>query len=152
MTLYEIDRRITNCINKETGEIDFETFKQMQMEKENKIEGILLWLKDLKAEAIALKNEIDSLQERKESAEKRAESIKQFLSEYLNGERFKTPKVSVNYRNTRSVEVDDIFKIPEQYLKYTAPTADRVQLKKDIDAFGEIPGCHIEEKKSMIIK
>ena len=51
MTLYEIDDAILNCIDEETGEIiDAEQLDKLYMEKEEKLENIALWIKDLKAE------------------------------------------------------------------------------------------------------
>ena len=51
MKLYEIDEQILNCIDAETGEIiDADMLNALQMERDAKIEGVALWIKDLKAE------------------------------------------------------------------------------------------------------
>ena len=48
MKLYEIDEQILNCIDAETGEIiDADMLNALQMERDAKIEGVALWIKDL---------------------------------------------------------------------------------------------------------
>ena len=59
MTLYEIDQAILDCVDMETGEvIDSDRLDLLQMERETKLENVGLWIKDLRAEADAIKNEI----------------------------------------------------------------------------------------------
>ena len=56
MKLYEIENAILECIDTETGEvIDIERLNELQMERETKIENVACWIKDLKAEAEAIK-------------------------------------------------------------------------------------------------
>ena len=58
MTLYEIDQQLLDCIDLETGEIiDAEKLTELTMERDEKIEKVALWIKELKAEAEALKAE-----------------------------------------------------------------------------------------------
>ena len=58
MKLYEIDKAILECVDQETGEIiDTEKLSDLQMQKDTKVENIALWIKDLLAEADAIKNE-----------------------------------------------------------------------------------------------
>lgn len=57
-TLYEIDADIVNCIDTETGEIlDFDSLDALNMERDAKIEGVALYVKQLQAEAEAIKAE-----------------------------------------------------------------------------------------------
>ena len=66
--LYDIDQEILACIDDETGEIlDVEKLDALQMERERKLEGVALWVKDLKAEAAAVKEEADKLTARKKA-------------------------------------------------------------------------------------
>ena len=56
MTIYDIDNAILECIDMETGEIiDTDKLNELELERESKIEGVACWIKDLKAEAEALK-------------------------------------------------------------------------------------------------
>ena len=95
MKLYEINEQILNCIDTETGEIiDIEKLNELQIEKDEKLENLALWYKDLIAEANALKEEKEAFAAREKAAKNKAESIKNYLSYILNGENFKTTKCS----------------------------------------------------------
>ena len=70
MTIYEIDNEIMNCVDMETGEvIDTDKLNDLQMERDAKIENVALWIKELKAEAEAIKNEKQALADRQRVAE-----------------------------------------------------------------------------------
>lgn len=58
MRLYEIEQAIMDCIDEETGEIiDLERLNQLMMDKQKKIEGVALWVKNLEADEAAFKKE-----------------------------------------------------------------------------------------------
>lgn len=110
MTLYEIDREIEACVDDETGEIiDAERLEKLELDRKTKIENVGLWYKNLISDAQALKNEIDVLQERKKKAEKKAEQLKRYLETALCGDKFKTARVQISYRKSKSVVLDDDF-------------------------------------------
>ena len=93
MRLYEINEEIMQCVDFETGEvIDEGKLNDLQMLREEKIENIGLWIKDLKAEAKAIAEEVKALNARKKAAENKAESLKQYLAMVLDGEKFKTAR------------------------------------------------------------
>ena len=159
MTLYEIDQAILACIDQETGEVDEEKLAELQMAKDQKIENILLWKKDLDAEAAAIAQEIKNLSERKKAAENKAESLKTYGKFVLAGEKFKTPKVSVSYRKVSAVEIADEVELinwaqqnDDSLLSYKDPTISKTAVKEAIEAGREIPGAHIETKQQIIIK
>ena len=108
-SIYDIDREIENCVDPETGEIiDEQRLDALQMAREKKIENILLWIKNLKSEAGAIREEEKKLADRRQSDEKKAESLTQYVQSVLNGEKFKTPRVAVTYRKSEAVIVDDL--------------------------------------------
>lgn len=153
MTLYEIDQGILGCIDPETGEIaDFEKFDELSMEREAKLENVALWIKNLKAEAEALKAEKQAFADRQKAAENKAESLKRYLEYALAGEAFKTTKVAVSFRKTTSVEVDNVYDLPNWYVRPGEPQADKVALKKDLATGKVIEGAHLVEGLSVSIK
>lgn len=153
MTLYEINAAITDCIDAETGEvIDFERLVALNMEREQKLENIALWIKDLTAEAAAIKAEKMKLAERQAAAENKAESLKVFLAEQLGGQKFSTARCAVSFRRTKSVNVIDLWKLPEDYLRYSDPTPDKKALGEALKAGQTIEGAELVEKLSTIIK
>lgn len=153
MKLYEIDERILSCIDAETGEIiDADMLNALQIERDAKIEGVALWIKDLKAEAEALKAEKIAFEKRQKVAENRAESLKQWLAAALNGEKFKTTKCDVSFRTAKSVNVTDVFSLDSRFLKFSDPTADKTAIKKAIEAGETVSGAELIERKSVTIK
>ena len=152
-TLYEIDLAILECIDGETGEIiDHEKLEALQMERDEKIEKVALWYKNLCSDVEAYKAEKMNFAEKQKAAENKAESLKKWLDNALSGCPFKTTKVDIKYRKSKQVIIDDLYSIDGSYLKYAEPTADKTAIKKAIDNGEEITGCHIEEKENISIK
>lgn len=153
MKLYEIDNAIMDCVDMETGEIiDIERLSSLQMERDQKIEGIGCWIKNLLADAKALKEEKDNLAERQKAAENKAKSLKAYLSSYLNGEKFKTAKVAISYRKSDSVDIAEGAVIPEEYLKYSEPTPDKIGLKAALKAGEKFQGVSLVTSNNIQIK
>ena len=76
MTLWEIDQGIMACLDAETGEIiDPEMLTALSMEREAKLENVACWIKNLRAEAAAIKAEKDALAKREKAAAKKAEDL-----------------------------------------------------------------------------
>ena len=153
MKLYEIDEAILNCIDTETGEIiDADQLDKLTMERDTKIENVACWIKDLKAEAEALKAEKLAFAERQKVAENKMESLKKWLAYALNGQKFKSTRASVSVRATDSVEVPDIYKLDENYVRYKEPEADKTAIKEAIKAGQEVAGATLVKNTSVIIK
>ena len=159
MTIYEIDNEIMNCVDMETGEvIDTDKLNDLQMERDAKIENVACWIKELKAEAEAIKNEKQALTERKRVAENKAESLKNWLAYALNGKKFNTSKCSVSYRNSESVEVTEegleaLMRDHEDLLTYKAPEPNKKAIKDAIKNDGlTVAGVQLLQKTSTIIK
>lgn len=152
-TLYEINEEILNCVDTETGEIiDAEKLSQLQMDFEDKVEGIALWIKNLLSDAAAIKAEKDKLNERQKVCENKAKNLKEYLSGFLAGQKFKTPRVAISYRKSESVNVLDIGKIPDEYLKYKDPEPDKTAIKSAIKYGQTIDGVELVVNHNMQIK
>ena len=158
MTIYEIDQAIMECVDLETGEIiDTEQLDKLQMERETKIEGVACWIKDLKAEAEALKNEKQALAERQKVAENKAESLKKWLAYALQGEKFKTPKCAISFRKSEAVEVTDeglenLMKEHDELLTYKAPEPNKTAIKQALKDGLNVEGVQLVQNVSTIIK
>lgn len=153
MKLYEIDAEIMSLIDDETGEIlDVERFDELSGERDAKVENICLWIKNLKAEAEALKAEKEAFAQRQKVAENKMNSLKEFVSKYLEYTSFKTTKVNVSFRKSESLEILDVYKIPEDYLEYKEPKVDKTALKQAIKAGASIEGATIVDKLNIQIK
>ena len=158
MTIYEINEGILNCIDLETGEIiDIDKLNELELERDAKIENVACWIKELKAEAEAIKTEKLALAERQKVAENKAESLKKWLAYALQGEKFKTAKCSVSFRKTESVEVTDeglsnLMKEHDELLTYKAPEPNKKAIKDAIKDGLSVEGVRLECNTSVIIK
>ena len=159
MKLYEIDNAILDCIDFETGEIvDVDKLNELQIEREAKIENVALWIKDLKAEAEAIKAEKLALAERQKVAENKAESLKKWLAYALQGNKFSTAKCSVSFRNTESVEVTDeglenlMRGGNDELLTYDKPKPNKTAIKQAIKDGLNVHGVQLVQNVSTIIK
>lgn len=161
--LYEIDQDILNCVDQETGEIlDSAALDALQMERDRKLEGVALWVKDLRAEADAVKAEADKLTARKKALDSKIDSIKAWLTAALNGEKLKTPRCNVYQMRSQRLNVIDEQSVvnwiqthckePEQFLRFTLPEIRKDAVKAEINAGTEIPGACLEETESVVIK
>lgn len=161
MTLYEIDRKITEAlaraIDPETGELTdeaaMEALDGLQMERTAKLENIALYAKNLTAEAAAIKAEEQALKSRREAAEHKAARMRDYLAYGLGGERLTTPRVAVSYRRSSKVIIDDLDQIPAEFIRTKTTTdADKAALKAAIKAGESIAGVHMEETQNLQIR
>lgn len=160
MTLYEIDKNIEEAFDKaidpDTGEIISEEayaeFCQLNMDRDTKIENVGLWIKDLNAEATAIKAEADNLTARRRAIENKVKGLQSYIDYALEGEKFKTPRLSVSYRKSSSVVVSDIRELPERFLRYREPEADKNAIKEALKAGETVNGAELVENMSIIIK
>jgi len=160
--LYEIDEEILSCVDQETGEIlDTEKLDALQMEREEKLEGVALWVKDLKAEADAVKAEADKLTARKKALDNKIESIKTWLMMALGGEKLKTPRCNVYQTHSQRLKVVNETALvsfiqtlndPGQFLRFPEPELRKDEIKKALKDDYEIPGASLEETESIVIK
>ncbi len=160
--LYEIDQDILDCVDMETGEIlDAEKLDALQMEREKKLEGVSLWVKDLTAEATAVKEEADKLTARKRALDNKITALKSWLLIALNGEKLKTPRCNVYQTHSTRVSVEDEAELikfletldePERFLRFREPELRKDEIKKALKDDYEIPGASLETTESVVIK
>lgn len=160
--LYDIDQEILDCVDLETGEIlDSEKLDALQMEREKKLEGVALWVKDLNAEAEAVKAEADKLTARKRALDNKITALKMWLLIALDGQKLKTPRCNVYQTHSQRVAIADEGKLisflqtleePERFLRFKEPELRRDEIKKALKEDYEIPGASLEETESVVIK
>ena len=153
MRLYEINKQILNCIDEETGEIkNIETLTQLSMAREEKLEQIALWHKNELASAEAYKREKEVFAERERLAKNKAESLKKWLADELQGEKLKTDRVIVSYRKSEQVTIEDGIQLTDEYLTYKEPQPNKTEIKKALKSGIEIKGVSLIERQNIQIK
>ena len=155
MTIYEIEAEIMDCIDEETGEIiDLDRLNALEMERDRKIGNVACWIKDLKAEAEAIKAEKQALDKRQKAAENKAERLKEWLQGILQGEKFKDSRCSISYRKSERVDFSDSFNfdtLPDSMKKVTIEPR-KTEIKEFLKAGGEIEGVELVESSNIQIR
>ena len=163
MTLYEIDKNIealVNAVDPETGEItvDNDALDALLMERDAKLENIACYIKNLVAEAKAIKEEETALSARRKTTEKKAERLKDYLTYALQGEKFQTAKCAVSFRKSSAVEVDDCFvewahtSGNEELLRYKEPEVNKTAVKERLAGGEEFDFARLVQNVSILVK
>lgn len=163
MRLYEVNaalEALLEQVDPETGELtcDLDALEALTIERDEKLEGLALYCKNLTAEAEAIRNEEKTLAERRKALENKAARAKTFLDRNLAGEKFQTAKVAVNYRTSKAVEITDeesfwayAFKHPG-FIRQKQPEADKTAIGAALKNGQEIPGAEIVSKTNIQIR
>ena len=158
--LFEINKAIMEawdaCVDPETGELDEDLYAQMKdlrATRDERIENLACWIKNLASDAAQLKAEAKAMQERAASAERKAENIKRYLSAALRGEKFETPRVAIGWRKSTAVQIEDGVDLPEEYVRVkTTIEPDKVAIKAALASGKEIAGCTLETRNNITLK
>lgn len=165
MTLYDIDEELRDLLDEmeidpETGEVlhdfDMAEFESLMSERDSKIEGIAVYIKELLAESEALKNEYKKLKSRSEIKANKAERLKDFLSNYMINTkmpRFETNRVALSFRKSEAVDVEDESLIPKKFFKKKIDYAlDKLSIKAFLKNGKSVKGVKLIEKQNLQIK
>ena len=165
MNIYDIDKRIQACLDMDTDElVDMETgeifsLDALQMEREQKLENVACYIKNLTADADALKAEKDALAKREQAARKKIESLKKYLTDNLHGEKLTTTRAAISFRKSEAVEIanQDVFVVwPSEchnsLLTCRAPEPNKTAIKQFLKAGGSLPGVALVERLNVAIK
>ncbi len=166
MKLYDIKKELldiySDLVDEETGEIDEEKvhrFEQLSIAKEEKEENTALYIKTLDYDIKSLKEEKKRIDRKIKSAEQTKGFLKGMLEYSLAGQTIKTPQVTVSYRKSESVKLDDDFidyamkhgyeDLVKESIDYKAK---KTEIKKKLKAGEKIPHCELEIKQNIQIK
>ena len=152
--LYQIDQGILECIDFETGEVlDPDRLENLQMERNQKIENVACWIKNLLSDAEAIKAEKESLADREAKCRKKADSLKVWLEKALEGQKFSTARCAVSFRRSETVEVADMALIPAELLRVkTEVEPNKAAIKALLKEGREVVGCRLIENQNVQIK
>ena len=160
MNIYEIDQRISALVDGETGEIlDFDEFAKLQMDRNQKIEYIALWTKNLEYQADAIRAEEIILSERRKNCERKAERLKSYLLDFMGSDKFETARCSVRVYKSKAILIDD----PDRLVEWlneaghedcikTETKIDKRMITNLIKSGETIPGTEFETRYSVGVK
>ena len=152
--LYEIDLGILECLDAETGEIiDPERLDALFMERNQKIENVALWVKNLLSDAEAIKAEKEALADREAKCRKKADDLKIWLAKALEGQKFNTARCAVSFRKSTRLEVLNPDSIPAELMVETITTKpDATRIKALLKEGNLVGGCRLVENLNTQIK
>ena len=162
MHIYELNKQIETLseqewVDPDTGEILDEdvanALNALTLERDEKIENVALWYKDVLAEAEAIKAEERKLEIRRRGKERLAESLKRFLDFACAGQKFSSPRVAISFRNVVNGKtvIDDPTLIPMAFQKVVTEPI-KSEISKAIKAGMDVPGAHLEDSHSVIVR
>lgn len=164
MKLYEIATALEEVINgglvfsEETGEIlfDSENLDELEAALDEKLEACGVVVKNLVAEAEAIKAEERNLAERRRRKEAEADRLKDYVLYWMEksgAKKIDTARVSLSTRKSSVVDVTDEAKVPREFIKVkTTESVDKAAVKKAIKAGEEVAGCVINERLTLQVK
>jgi hypothetical protein len=165
MNIYQIDAAIQACLDMDTDElVDMETgeiisLDALQMEREKKLENVACYIKNLTADADALKAEKDALAKREQAARKKIDSLKKYLTDNLHGEKLTTTRAAISFRKSEAVEFanQELFVVwaaenMNSLLTYKQPEPNKTVVKQYLKAGGTLPGAQLVERLNVAIK
>lgn len=164
MQLYSIKEMMIDTLDifleSEQEEVDkdfyIETMEYLKEELQHKSSNILKYIANLDAEAQSIKIEIDRLSEAKKSRERKLESLKSYListMQQLEKTKIETNLGTFGIRKSTKLEVYDMSRIPEEYLKIKkVVSVDKREITNHIKAGEEIEGASLIPNYSLQIK
>lgn len=162
--LYEITQDYLQILSMmEDPELDpqtlADTMEAVEGELEIKAENYAKVMKNLEADVVGIKAEIDRLSERKKTIENNIKNMKsalQMAMETTGKTKFKTELFSFNIqKNAPTVVIDasDSNNIPPDFLKFKEPEVDKTAIKAAIQNGMDLTGvAHLEQRESLRIK
>ena len=166
MNLYEINKSIEDLLDRMFEEVDEETgevnpelvteLAELNQARDEKLDNIGCYLKNLQAEYLAIKAEITNLKDRLQSKENKIERLKAYVAQDLiaHGESKKeSARVVFSFRTSKSVNVTDEDKIPG-YLKTEKVewVPNKKAIKEAIEGGEEVAGAEIIVNQNLQIK
>lgn len=149
--LNEVDPETGEFINSE--EVIKDYIKNLQFEKDKKLNNIEDLKLELKAKNEALKQKEEKLYSKRKSIENNIEKLKELQMILLNGEKVKTDEYTFSFRKSSSIVV------PSEIDAAVAPVKikyewDKTAIKKEIEQGKDFSkyGIYIEEKQSLSVR
>ena len=140
-------------------EVIADTFEAIDGELEIKAENYAKVMKNLEGDIAALKAEEERLSKKRKAIENNIKRMKLALQEAMEitgKTKFKTELFSFGIqKNTPTViiDTDDVYKIPEEYLKYKEPDVDKTAIKAAIQNGIDMSGiAHLEQTQGLRIR
>ena len=164
MKLYEIKGYMMDTLDifleSDQDEVDQELYEEtmeyLKEELQNKSSKLIKYISNLEGEVTASKLEIERLTKVKKARESKISSLKKYMLEtmkHLDKSSIDIWLGSLGIRKSTSLEVMDIEKIPEEYIKpKTSYSVDKREVTRMIKEGQEVAGARLVTNYSLLIK
>lgn len=135
-----------------------DTLEGLSGELETKAQSVGFMVRSIEADAAAMKEWAKTATDRAKAAEARAESLRDYLQRCMEAtgiEKIEGPGIAISFRKSSAVIVNEPGLIPAEYMRQPEtppPAPDKKAIGDAIKAGKEVPGAHIEARKSLQLK
>jgi hypothetical protein len=157
--LYELSQSYAELLGMADSldqEVFIDTLAAISEALEDKVEHTAKFVRNLESDIEALKAEEKRLADKRKVLENKVCSIKEYLQhemEFAGLDKVKRATVTVSIQNNPpSVQVLDESLIPDTYMIPVAPKLDKKAILSVLKEGDEVPGCEMQQTRSIRIK
>jgi hypothetical protein len=135
-----------------------DTLESLSGDLEAKAQNVAFVVRNLEVTAQAIKAFEDQQRDRRKAIEARAEGLRAYLQRCMEGcgiDRIEGPGVVLSFRKSSAVVIDGADLIPADLMRVPEPKPaepDKAAIADAIKAGREVPGAHIEQRRTLQIK
>ena len=162
LSLYELTQEFATAmqeitVDPETGEVSgFEAVDGLDAAFEDKAEAYAVTIKNLNAEAAAIKAERDRMKEREDTIKRRMESMKKHLAGSMlavGKDKISTAKAALSFRKSVQVNIVNDVEVPDDLCEVVINRKpDKTAIGKLLKAGEAVPGAELVENMNLQVK
>jgi hypothetical protein len=139
-------------------EVVADTLESLSGDLQVKAENVAHMVRSMEADASAVKQWAKDATDRAKVLEGRAESLRDYLQRCMEAtgiERIEGPGIVLSFRKSSAVVIDEPGLVPSLFMRQPEtppPAPDKKLIADAIKAGKEVPGAHIEQRRSLQIK
>ena len=139
------------------AEVVADTLDSLSGELEVKAQNVAMFVRNLEVTAAAIKQHESEQALRRKAIEARADALRAYLARCMEAtgiERIEGPGVKLSFRKSSAVVIDGADLIPAEFMRQPEtppPAPDKKAIGDAIKAGTDVPGAHIEQRKSLQI-
>lgn len=157
MNLYELARSYAELQEMDVDEQTFlDTLESIQDVAASKVENCSKWMRSLKSEITAFKEEENRLKKIRMAKENKLKWLNKYVQDFLEISGVTKFEIGIFtlsiQKNPPSLEIYDATLIPKKYLKPQAPVLDTQKIKELLQKGKEIPGATLRQTEGLRIR
>lgn len=139
-------------------EVVADTLEAMSGDLEVKAQAVAYMVRAFEADAAAVAQWAKDAAARAKAIEARAEHLREYLARCLDAagiEKVDGPGIRIGWRKSSAVVIDDEAQIPLSLMvcpPAPAPRPDKASIASEIKSGRDVPGAHLEQRRTLQIK